>query len=336
MVTKDVVLKILKVLAFIAFVVFLGSVGYMMLEGYEVLDAVYMTVITLTTTGFREIAPLSERGKIFTIVLLLTGVGVVTYSLSSIVSYIASIDFSKRRREKMEKKIAQMKGHAIVCGYGRMGEIICRKLSEEGVPFVVIEKKPQLVGFLKQTNYLYIEGDAANDDNLMRAGIENAKTLLTVIDSDADALYISLAGRSFNPEIYIIARANEPNAQKRMIRAGANKVVLPFVMSGMKVAETVINPEVEDFFRLPDTDAESNEFMRIADLFVTEDTDLAGKSLKEIGPKLEGIIVIGIRKEDKSFLFKPDSSYVFQLGDCLVTMGEGTTHQKLHESFKAA
>jgi voltage-gated potassium channel len=229
-----------------------------------------------------------------------------------------------------------MQGHTVVCGYGRMGEIICRQLKEQGVQFVVIEKKLQLINFLKNTDYFYFEGDAANDDNLIRAGIKNAKNLISVIDSDADGLYITLAGRSFNPDLHIIARANETNAKNRMVRAGANRVVLPFVMSGMKVAESVINPEVEDFFSLPDSNGESNDFMRIADLNVTAETGLVGKSLKEIGPNLEGIIVIGIRKEDKSFLFKPDSSYIFQLGDILVTMGEGETHHKLHDSFKAA
>lgn len=333
---KSDLIKILKVLLFITVVIFIGSLGYFLIEGLRPLDSIYMTVITLTTTGFREIAPLSDTGKIFTIILLLTGMGVVTYSLSTIVSYIASIDFSKRRREKMEKKISNFVGHTIVCGYGRMGEIICKKLEEKGVKFVVIEKKESLIGFLKKTNYHYIEGDAAHDENLIKAGIKNAKVLVSVIDSDADGLYITLAARSFNQELSIIVRANEPNAQKRMTRAGANKVVLPFVMSGIKVAETVINPYAEDFFNIPDPGGDSMDYVQVSDMFVTENSSIIGKELKEIGDKLEGLIIVGIRKKDHSFKFKPRGNYVFEKDDCLIAMGDPENHNRAAKEFNLA
>lgn len=197
MITREAFIKLLKVISFLTFVVLLGSFGYQYIEGYSFIDAVYMTVITLTTTDFGEVQPLG------------------------------------------------------LYGFGRMGPIICKRLYEKGIQFVVIEKNPHLISQLQKTDYFFIEGDAANDENLVKAGIEKAKFLVSVIECDADGLYIALAGRSFNPDLQITVRTNEANAERRMKRAGANKVILPFLMSGMKVAEYVINPNFEDLFQIP-------------------------------------------------------------------------------------
>jgi len=146
--TQNVFLKILSIFLFICLIILIGSLGYWYIEDYNFLDALYMTVITLTTTGFGEVIPLTTNGKIFTMFLLIVGMGFVTFSLSTIMNYIMSIDFSKKRREKMEKKASELKGHTIVCGYGRMGEIICKRLKEDGVKFVVIEKRESLIQLL--------------------------------------------------------------------------------------------------------------------------------------------------------------------------------------------
>jgi voltage-gated potassium channel len=326
-------MKILQVSLIVFAILIMGSIGYWKIEDYEFIDAVYMTVITLTTTGFREVRPLSENGKIFTIFLLLMGMGVVTYSISSIVSYITSIDFSKRRRDKMEKRINLFKNHTIVCGYGRMGEIICKRLEEENIPFVVIERRETLVQLLKQRSYHYIEGDAAHDEHLIKAGIERAKTLVSVIDNDADGLYIALAARSFNANLQIIVRAGEQNAKKRILRAGADKVILPFVMSGLKVAESIINPAVEDFLNIPDAQGAEGEPIQLADLYVTEESTIIGKELAEVGPLVKKIIIVGIRKKDHTFIFSPGGEYVFEIGDCLIAMGEQLAYKQTQEKF---
>ena len=150
---NKILFKIRSIILFISFVVALGSFGFWYIEDYGLVDAVYMTVITLTTTGFQEVIPLTQNGKIFTMALLLIGVGIVTYSLTSIMNHIVSIDFSSLRREKMEKKISSLKGHTIICGYGRMGEVICKKLHDEKVTFVVIEQRPQLIALLKKNDF---------------------------------------------------------------------------------------------------------------------------------------------------------------------------------------
>ena len=222
----------------------------------------------------------------------------------------------------MKKQIAQMTDHTIVCGFGRMGEVICRKLDEYKNNFVVIEKRPNLIEELKKKNYLYIEGDAANDDQLVEAGIKNAKALVSVIDNDSDGLYISLAARSMNKDLFIIVRANEVKAKKRMIRAGANKVILPFVMSGEKVADTVINPATEDLFDITnDKECLSENKILLADLIVTKDSKLNGRNLAEIGKQLKDLIIIGIKDQDSQFIFKPGAQHVFKAGDCLIAMG---------------
>jgi len=299
----------------------LGTSGFMIIEGWDFEDSLYMTVLTLTTVGYEEVHHLSSAGRYFNMFMLLLGVATATFALTRIITDIASIDFDQRRRSKMKKKIAELKDHTIVCGFGRMGEVICKRLSEYHNNFVVIEKRPALIEELKKTKHLYVEGDAANDDNLYEAGIEKAKVLVSVIDNDSDGLYIALAGRSINPKLFIIVRSNDEKAKKRIIRAGANRVVLPFVMSGEKVANNVINPATEDLFDFTDGPDGEDQKIQLADLFVNEESLIKNKSLDEVGEKLSNLIIIGIKNQDNSFNFKPGSKYIFQKGDCLIAMG---------------
>jgi len=298
-------------------------------------DALYLTVITLTTTGYGDIVPKTSEGKRFTIFLLLLGVGGFTYAISTILSYISSIDFSHRRRLKMEKDINNLTDHTIVCGFGRMGEIICKKLSERHVNFVVIEKREKLLERVEMLGYKYIVGDAAHDDVLLNAGVKKAKVLVSVIDNDSDGLYIALAGRSFNKDLHIILRANERSAEKRMLRAGADKVVLPFVMSGLNVAESVINPAVEDFLNIKGMKGSHGEEVpiQLADLYVSKTSDIINKRLDEVGPKMEKMIIVGVRKPNQKFIFNPGGDYVFQEDDCIITMGDQESYLNVKDRY---
>lgn len=212
-----------------------------------------------------------------------------------------------------------------------MGEIICKKLSDENIPFVVIEKREHLIKILAENKYHFIEGDASNDECLEKAAVQNAKVLVSVIDNDSDGLYITLAARSYNPDIHIIARANEQNAKKRMMRAGANKVILPFVMSGLKVAESIINLAVEEFLSLEDIQNEGT--VHLGDLHITPESTVVGKTIKSIGPNIEKLIIVGIRKEDNTFLFSPRGSYEFEAGDCIIAMGEQDDYIDMKKQF---
>ena len=336
--TKSVLIKILAITTLIVVIVIGGTLTYASLESLPFFDALYMTVITLTTTGYGDLVPRTIGGKVFTIFLLLLGVGLVTFSVSTILSYIASIDFTQRRRQKMENKIKDFEAHTVVCGFGRMGEIICRRLKEESVKFVVIEKKEHLLEKLNSEGYNYIVGDAAHDDILLKAGVDKARVLVSVVDNDSDGLYIALACRSFNKDLQIIVRANERSAERRMLRAGADKVVLPFVMSGLNVAESVLNPGVEDFLNIKGMRGSHGEEVpiQLADLYVSEKSDLVDKKLSEVGPQMEDIIIVGVRKLNKKFVFNPRGDYTFEQGDCIIAMGAQEDYVKTRDRYHLA
>lgn len=325
--------KLLIILGLVLFVTLVGVMGYSTLEGWSYFDSLYMTVITLTTTGYQEVKPMSDQGRAFTMVLLLCGMGLVAYSISALMSYLVNFDFAKRRREKMIRKIESLEDHTVICGFGRMGEVVCQELMSQGQDFVVIESEPKKIEMLKKLDYLYVQGDAANDENLEACGVDKAQAIVSMIDNDADALYVTLSARSLNPNIYVIVRGSDERAKKRILRAGADKVVLPVHMSGVKVAECVINPAVEDFLELTGLTGGENKRFQLADLIVTEKSSLAGKTLKEAGPQMRELIVVGIRKADGSFHFYPDSQYLFEQGDCLITMGEQTSYLEAKEIF---
>ena len=235
----------------------------------------------------------------------------------------------------MKKKVSELKNHTIVCGFGRMGAVICHELARNNSTFVVIEKRDDLVNELRKTNYLWIEGDAANDECIISSGVEKAKVLVSMIDNDSEALYISLAGRSLNPKIHIIARGTDLVAKKRILKAGANKVVLPIMMSGLQVAESVLNPAVEDFLDLTFTsDNKCEKRIQLADLFVTKECGLINESLHTKGDEMNDLIIVGVRKGDKTFVFKPESNYVFSEGDCLIAMGSREAYNQARKHFR--
>jgi len=328
--------RFIPILLFLFGLILLGTFGFVTIEGWSFFDALYMSVITLTTVGYKEVHDLSHEGRVFNLFLILLGVGGVTYAISKIVSEIMNIDFEERRRKRMQKRIDRLKNHTIVCGYGRMGEVICKELAHHHINFVVIEQREALVHELKKTPYFFIEGDAANDDNLISAGIERANVLVSAVNNDSDGLYIALAGRSLNPSLFIIVRANEQKAKAQILRAGANKVILPFIMSGHKVAESVINPAVEDLFDLTGAQKDDENKIQLADLFITETCSMRNASLADLGPQMQDLIIVGVRNKEEGFLFKPESSYQFKEGDCLITMGPRRSYKKAIEQLNFA
>lgn len=326
--------KILLILLFVICAFLSGTFGYMSIEGWNFADSFFMTLITLTTIGFGEVHPLSETGRTFTIFLILIGLGLVSFSISTIMNTLLNFDLKKHKRGKMNKKVEELKDHTIVCAFGRMGSIVCEELSHNGTDFVVIEKEHDRLADLEKSGFLYIDGDASNEEILEKAGISRAKVLVSMVDSDADALYISLVSRSVNPDLFIICRASVETAKARILRAGANRVVLPTRMTAIRVAEFVLNPAVEDFLDISGARSKKENRIQLADLFVGKDSDLIGKSLGEKGSQMEDLIVVGVRKSDKSFLFKPPSSYVFKEGDCLISMGSQDAYLKAKDNLK--
>ena len=313
--------KFFLALGLILIVIAFGTAGYQLIEGWNFLDALYMTIITLTTVGYREVHELSGRGMIFTIVLLLVGVGTFLYALSAGAKIILEGELQELfGRKRLEKKIKELKGHYIVCGYGRMGKIICRELKAKNVPFVAIERNGDFLN-IRSDDLLGISGDATNDDILREAGIERAKGLISVLPSDALNLYVVLSARELNPDLHIVARAGEEGSENKLLRAGADKVVSPYHIGGLRIAHTILRPAVVDFIEF--ATKTGNIELQMEEVTIPEGSNMADKSLDQCGIGRElGIIIVGIKRHTGEMRFNPTSRSTIKAGDTLIALGE--------------
>jgi len=304
----------------VALVASFGTAGYMLLEGWNFIDSLYMTIITLASVGFREVHDLSLTGRIFTIILIIGGVGTVAYALSAGAKIILEGELQKvYGRRRLGKKIKELKNHYIVCGYGRMGKIICRELREKNIKFVVVEKQPDIQ---KESGELLIfPGDATKDEVLRELGIERAKGLITVLPTDAENLFVVLSARVLNPGLTIVARAGEEGSEQKLLRAGADKVVSPYHIGGLRIAHTVLKPAVVDFIEF--ATKSGNIDLQMEEVSIGENSKLVGKTLDESGIGRElGIIIVAIRKPNGEMMFNPTFRSAIKEGDMLIALGE--------------
>ena len=225
----------------LAVVVAVGIVGYMVIEGWSLLDAAYMTIITLTTVGYEEVHPLSSTGRIFTILLMVAGVGVMLYVLTTVVNLAVAHEVgSLFRRRKLKTRISKLKGHFIVCGFGRVGRVVASTLQGESVPVIVIDKQAEAFAEAEDLGLLYLQGDATRDADLISAQIDKAVGLVAATGDDSENVYITLTARGLNPGLHIVARASRPEAEEKLRRAGADSVVSPYSIGGREMALTAM------------------------------------------------------------------------------------------------
>ena len=225
-----------------------GTAGYIVIEGWNLLDALYMTVITLTTVGYLEVHEMSAAGRIFTMFLLIGGVGGALYTLTAIVQYILEGNLgSTLGRRQMKNRIAGLKNHFILCGYGRVGHEIARVLAEEGVPFVVVDNDKEAIAHAEMDGRLFILADAADEAVLREAGVEHARGLIVALGNDADSTYVTLSARQLKADLFIEARASSPEAERKLQRAGATRIVSPYAAGARRMAMLALRPEVADF-----------------------------------------------------------------------------------------
>ncbi|MFH1647960.1 MAG: potassium channel family protein [Chloroflexota bacterium] len=218
--------RVLWGLIFLTVVIIVGIVGYEVIEGWNFLDSLFMTATTITTVGYSEVHPLSAGGRIFSIFLMFGGVGGALYALSGIVGYVVEGNIGTQwERRKMQKKIDSLKGHFILCGFGRVGEEIAHTFKEEDVPFIIIDNRPECITRLAGMDYIYLQGDATQDEVLRSAGIGRARGLIAAVGTDTDNTYITLSARGLCPDVYIEARASSEEAVKKLERSGANRVI---------------------------------------------------------------------------------------------------------------
>ncbi len=309
----------------------LGITGYMTIEGWSLLDSLYMTIITLGTVGFREVHELSDYGKMFTIALIVFGVSVLGY----IVGSLAQIMFEGQiqriiGRKKVEKKIDSLKDHYIICGFGRIGQLICKEFSAKPIPFLVIEKHPEAHEKLHHEEYLHLRGDATEDETLLRAGIKRAKGLISVVTSDTENVYITLTARGLNPDLFILARSGEEGSEIKLRRAGANKVISPYVIGGSRMAQAILRPNVVDFIEIA-TGHEHLE-LQMEEIVIPADSAFVGENLVSSGFRKEtGVIIVGIKKVHGKMVFNPESHSKIEGGDTLIVLGNPSAIQKLEE-----
>ncbi len=308
-------------LAALALVVVVGTAGYMVL-GFGLLDALYQTVVTVSTVGYAFPHPIGDGVKAFTIALILLGVGTALYTFTVTLELL--IDGHMReliRRSRMDRDIENMQGHVVICGWGRVGREVARYLVNAGQEIVVVDRDGDRTSTV---GYPTITGDVTEDDTLVRAGIERAGTLIAALDTDADNLFVTVASRSFNPTIHVIARARSESSEAKLLRVGADRVVNPQRLGGDRMAAFVTQPHVVDFVDVVMHDG-SLEF-RLEELTVGSDSSLAGQTLRSTRVhEMTGCLVLAIRRPDGSFTPNPSPEAEVAAGDVLI--GVGTSAQ---------
>jgi len=300
----------------------LGTTGYMSIEGWRFLDAFYMTVITLATVGFDEVHPLSDAGRVFTIVLIVVGVTVLGYTVGKLAQIMFEGQFQRfLGRKKVEKSIDLLRDHYIVCGYGRIGSLICKEFAAKPIPFVVVENNPAVIEKMEEDSILCLRGNATEDETLLKAGIRRAKGLVSVVTSDTENVYITLTARGLNPDLFILARSSEPGSDLKLKRAGANKVVSPYHIGGNRMAQAVLRPNVVDFIEIA-TGREHID-LQMEEIFISAHSTFIGQNLKDAGLRRDtGVIIVGIKKANGKMVFNPDSESLIDAKDTLIVLGQ--------------
>lgn len=325
--------KILQLAAILAALLVLGSLGFVWLEGWSFFDALYMTVTTLTTVGYGEIHPLDFRGRAYNMALIIVGMGIMFY----IVSFIARVVVEGEIREvlgrrKLAKGIQKLRHHHIICGFGRIGEIICRHLQSRGLDFIVVDKDPNLPARVEESGYYFVVGDATRERVLLDAGIERARGLVAVVGSDADNVYVTLTARSLNPDIFILARSEEMGAENKLRRAGANRVISPYEIAGRTMAHNIVHPTVVDFLDLA---LREGVELSMEEVTVGGASPIVGLPLKDTGIRQRfDLIIVAIKRADGLMLFNPQHETPILAGDTLIALGNRTNLDALEESVR--
>lgn len=308
------ILRILVVLTII------GMVGFRIFSGAPWIDCLYMAVITLSTVGYGEAVPLEAAGKVFVIVYIVVGILVFAYQTAVIAQWVVSDELrSFMEKRRMARQIAALDQHFIVCGLGRVGRSICDYLDTRNQPFLVIDNNEEMLkAVCHAEDWFYVVGDATDDAVLREARIEHAKSLASVLPTDADNIYVVLSARMINTNLQIIARTTDDRAVEKMERAGANRVISPLMTSGIKMARFMLNPSLDDFIEI--ADSQGND-LELADVQIEPDSKLVGQQLSQTGLGRQGVMVIGIRREDGERLMPPPGDTMIMAGDSLFAFG---------------
>jgi voltage-gated potassium channel len=313
----------------LAAVLAIGTAGFVVIEGWNVFDAIYMTITTVTTVGYGEIHPLSRAGRIFNIGVLIFGVATVLYTFSFLMARLVEGDlharWARRRRERMLDELDQ---HFIICGFGRIGQIIAHEFSRQSVPFVVIERDQPRMQEAIELGYLAVEADASSEQVLTRVGINRARGFIATVSTDAENVYAVLTARLLRPNLFIIGRAETEDAKRKLVRAGADRVLSPYQIGGLQLAQMALRPAVVDFVQL--ATGSDNLDLNMEQVRIGDGSALAHRTIIEASLRQRfGVVVVGIQRAAGGMEFNPPPESVMGPGDFLVVLGQSSNLRQL-------
>jgi len=316
-------------------IIAMGVMGYMFIDDYTFVDALFMTVITVSTVGFNIVDPLNPAAKIFTVFLIFSSIGTFMYAATIITKFIVDGQFLiQYKYNQVYKKISKLSGHVIVCGYGRNGRQAVQKLIDYNKPFVVIENNPERIHRLSETdNILFVEGNATEDEFLIKAGIERASHVITTLPSDSENVFVVLSCRQFNPELTIISRAIDENSKNKLKIAGANNVIMPTKIGGDHMASLVVTPDVVEF--LDNLSVDGKNHTNIKEVHI-EDITVEGlkPTIRNFDLRRKtGVTVIGIKTQDGEYHVNPDADIELLPGSKLIVLGQEHQIGKLEDLY---
>ena len=322
---KQIILSILLSLALVLF----GCLGYMFIENWSFFDALYMTVITLATVGYGEVHQVSMVGRLFTVVLILLGVGYFLYVVGNIIQFLVEGRIrAVLGRRKLDTQIKRLKNHYIICGYGRIGRVLTRYLTQRYLDVVVIERAAERIPVIDEDGVLYLIGEAADEKLLMRAGIDAAKGLVTAVATDADNVFLVLRAKQLNPDIFIVARAEHNSVKKTLLAAGADKVISPYDLGARRMAHAILRPTVIKFLEMAFADDDTD--IQVEELRVAPTSKFAGLPLLDTGIRKKwDLNVLTIRKTDESMVLNPKVDTLIEAGDTVVVVGRAVNIDQL-------
>ena len=312
----------------LALVLSIGTIGFMLVEGWTAIQAFYTAVLVASTLGFSDLKPTDTPGQLLTIALIAGGVGTLYYLAGALAQSVIEDQLDRGKRRTMEQQIAQLKDHFIVCGFGRVGQQTCRQLAQESCAFLVVDNDENRIERIQEAGYLWLRGDASDDSVLKRAGIERARALLTAVQSDAGNVYITLSARALNPKLFIVARAATAEAEHKLTIAGANRVMSPYILGGRSMAGMALRPAVMDFL---DVLIHSDDLeMWLEEIPVGPESFLAGVPIGDAQLReTTGITILAVRHPDGQMVVNPKTDVVLHPGDTIIALGARTDLERV-------
>jgi len=306
-----------------------GTIGYAAIEGWGLWDAFYMTIITVTTVGYREVHTLSRVGEAWTVLVLVAGVGAALYTFTLLATVVVEGGLPKRlQRRRQERMLETIKDHFIICGYGRIGSIVAHQFRRQGIPYVVVERSAERLHAALEEGALGVEADASSEEVLKRVGIDRARGLIAAVGTDAENVYAVLSARVMRPDLFIIGRAESEDATTKLKRAGADRVLSPYQIGAVQIAQTALRPAVVDFFEL--ATSVDNLDLAMEEVTIGQASSLADQSILTANLRQRyGVIIVGIQRQDRRMEFNPEPDTMLRRGDKLVVLGRPESLRRL-------